>query len=184
LEAIPLAAKTYLAKVNGNFPERLFPTDALLQLKLEAQVMFLRNDPDKKYVNGSIGKVVKMEDDAVTVLLEEQGKQEEIKVERHDWEILRYKIDEAKPEEIGTESLGSFKQFPLRLAWSVTIHKAQGKTFDKVVIDLGRGAFEHGQTYVALSRCRTLDGIILRQALRPRDLITDERIVTYYESRQ
>lgn len=181
LDAIPLPAKTYLAKVNGNFPERLFPTDALLQLKLNAQVMFLRNDPEKHYVNGTIGKVIKMEDDAIIVLVEEDDKEKQVKVEAHEWEILRYKIDEQKPEEIGTESLGSFKQFPLRLAWSVTIHKAQGKTFDKVIIDLGRGAFEHGQTYVALSRCRTLDGVILRQAIRPRDVITDERIVTFYE---
>jgi ATP-dependent exoDNAse (exonuclease V) alpha subunit len=184
LEAIPFPAKTFLAKVNGNFPDRLFPTDALLHLKLNAQVMFLRNDPDKKYVNGTIGKVVKMEDDAITVLVEDDNKSEEVKVERHEWEILRYKLDEQKPNEIGTESLGSFKQFPLRLAWSVTIHKAQGKTFDKVIIDLGRGAFEHGQTYVALSRCRTLDGVILRQALRPQDVITDERIVTFYEGQQ
>lgn len=184
LEAIPFPAKTYLAKVNGNFPERLFPTDALLHLKLNAQVMFLRNDPDKKYVNGTIGKVVKMEDEAITVLIEDDNKSEEVKVEQHEWEILHYKIDEQKPNEIGTESLGSFKQFPLRLAWSVTIHKAQGKTFDKVVIDLGRGAFEHGQTYVALSRCRTLDGVILRQPLRPQDVITDERIVTFYEGQQ
>ncbi|WP_020539574.1 ATP-dependent DNA helicase [Lewinella cohaerens] len=184
LEAIPFPAKTFLAKVNGNFPDRLFPTDALLHLKLNAQVMFLRNDPDKKYVNGTIGKVIKMEDDAITVLVEDDNKSEEVKVERHEWEILRYKLDEQKPNEIGTESLGSFKQFPLRLAWSVTIHKAQGKTFDKVIIDLGRGAFEHGQTYVALSRCRTLDGVILRQALRPRDVITDERIVTFYEGQQ
>lgn len=184
LEAIPFPAKTFLAKVNGNFPDRLFPTDALLHLKLNAQVMFLRNDPDKKYVNGTIGKVVKMEEDSITVLVEEENKSEEVKVERHEWEILRYKLDEQKPNEIGTESLGSFKQFPLRLAWSVTIHKAQGKTFDKVIIDLGRGAFEHGQTYVALSRCRTLDGVILRQALRPRDVITDERIVTFYEGQQ
>ncbi|MGH1437291.1 MAG: ATP-dependent DNA helicase [Lewinella sp.] len=184
LEAIPFPAKTFLAKVNGNFPDRLFPTDALLHLKLNAQVMFLRNDPDKKYVNGTIGKVIKMEEDTITILVEEDNKSEEVKVERHEWEILRYKLDEQKPNEIGTESLGSFKQFPLRLAWSVTIHKAQGKTFDKVIIDLGRGAFEHGQTYVALSRCRTLDGVILRQALRPQDVITDERIVTFYEGQQ
>ena len=147
--------------------------------------MFLRNDPDKKYVNGTIGKIVKMEEEAITVVVEDDNKSEEVKVvERHEWEILRYKMDEQKPTEIGTESLGSFKQFPLRLAWSVTIHKAQGKTFDKVIIDLGRGAFEHGQTYVALSRCRTLEGVILRQALRPQDVITDERIVTFYEGQQ
>ncbi|MEM1214967.1 MAG: DEAD/DEAH box helicase [Bacteroidota bacterium] len=181
LEAIPMPGKNYAAKVSGNFPERLFPTDAILTLKLNSQVMFLRNDPEKQFVNGTIGKIVKLEDDAITVLVEDQEKQRYVKVEREEWDIIRYKMDEAKPEEIGTESLGSFKQFPLRLAWAVTIHKAQGKTFDKIIIDLGSGAFEHGQTYVALSRCRTLNGVILKRPLRPRDVITDPRIVEYYE---
>lgn len=185
LDAIPMPAKNYLAKVGGNFPDRLYPTAEALQLKLNAQVMFLRNDNEKKYVNGTIGKVVKMEDNSITVLVEdEQEEQVYIKVEPHEWEILRYKLDEMKPDEISTESLGSFKQYPLRLAWAVTIHKAQGKTFDKVIIDLGRGAFEHGQTYVALSRCRTLNGVILKQPIRPRDIITDPRIIEFYEGQR
>ena len=184
LERIPMSVKHYTAKVNGQFPDRLFPTEAILALKLNAQVMFLRNDADKRFVNGTIGKVTKLEDDSVTVLVEEGGQKRYIETERQEWEILRYKIDEKKPEEIATETLGSFKQFPLRLAWSVTIHKAQGKTFDRVIIDLGRGAFEHGQTYVALSRCRTLEGIILRQPIRHRDVITDERIIHFYESQR
>ena len=131
--------------------------------------MFLRNDPDKAYVNGTIGKVVKLEDKCITVLIEE-GAKKYIDVKPIEWEILKYKLDELKPDEISTESLGSFKQYPLRLAWAVTIHKAQGKTFDKVIIDMGRGAFAHGQTYVALSRCRTLEGIVLKQAIRPKIL--------------
>ncbi|MEL6831819.1 MAG: DEAD/DEAH box helicase [Bacteroidota bacterium] len=184
LERIPMPVKHYQAKVSGNFPDRLFPTEAILGLKLNSQVMFLRNDPDKRFVNGTIGKVTKLEDDSVTVLVEENGQKRHIEAERQEWEILRYKIDEQKPNEIGTEVLGSFKQFPLRLAWSVTIHKAQGKTFDKVIIDLGRGAFEHGQTYVALSRCRTLEGIILRQPIRPKDIITDERIIDFYQGQR
>jgi ATP-dependent exoDNAse (exonuclease V) alpha subunit len=185
LDDIPMPAKNYLAKIGGNFPDHLYPTPAALQLKLNAQVMFLRNDNEKKYVNGTIGKVVKMEDDSITVLIEEENEENAyVKVEPYEWEILRYKLDEMKPDEISTESLGSFKQFPLRLAWAVTIHKAQGKTFDKVVIDLGRGAFEHGQTYVALSRCRTLDGVILKQPIRPRDIITDMRIIDFYEGQR
>ncbi len=181
LDAIPLPARHYMATVNGSFPDKLFPTEAALQLKLNAQVMFLRNDPEKKYVNGTVGKVVKLEDESITVLVEEKGTNEYIVVEPFEWEILRYKLDEQKPDEISTETLGAFKQYPLRLAWAVTIHKAQGKTFDKVIIDLGSGAFEHGQTYVALSRCRTLEGILLKQPIRPRDVITDERIVEFYE---
>jgi ATP-dependent DNA helicase PIF1 len=86
--------------------------------------------------------------------------------------------DETKIE---TETIGSYKQYPLRLAWAMTIHKSQGKTFDKVIIDLTGGAFEHGQTYVALSRCRTLEGIVLRQRIRPQDIRVDERIVEFYE---
>ncbi|RMF04259.1 MAG: AAA family ATPase [Bacteroidetes bacterium] len=182
LEAIPMPSRTYVAKVTGRFPEHLFPTDAALELKLNAQVMFLRNDPDKRFVNGTIGKVVKLEEDAITVLVESDGKKQYIKTERYEWEVLKYKVDEQQADKISTDTLGTFKQFPLRLAWAITIHKAQGKTFDKVVIDLGRGAFEHGQTYVALSRCRTLKGIVLKQLLRPRDVIMDERVVAFYET--
>lgn len=184
IEAIPMPSRVYAAKVNGNFPERLFPTEAGLDLKLNAQVMFLRNDADKRFVNGTIGKVIKLEDDTVTVMTEDDGAQQHIKVERQEWEIMRYKLDEKDKDKITSETLGTFKQFPLKLAWAITIHKAQGKTFDKVIIDLGRGAFEHGQTYVALSRCRTLHGILLKQALRPRDVIMDPRVVEYYEQKQ
>ncbi|MFN5236625.1 MAG: ATP-binding domain-containing protein, partial [Bacteroidota bacterium] len=94
--------------------------------------------------------------------------------------IMRYKAGATGSLE--TEVVGSFSQFPLKLAWAITIHKSQGKTFDKVIIDLAGGAFEHGQLYVALSRCRTLEGIVLRKPIRPADVITDERVVDFYES--
>ncbi len=180
LDRIPMPAQTYMAKAKGNFPEHLYPTDAALQLKINAQVMFLRNDPDKQFVNGTIGRVVKLEPDVVTVLVEENGQERSIEVKEHEWEVLKYRLSTEDPNKIDTESVGSFSQLPLRLAWAVTIHKAQGKTFDRVIIDLGKGAFEHGQTYVALSRCRTLSGIVLRQALRPKDILVDERVVDYY----
>jgi ATP-dependent exoDNAse (exonuclease V) alpha subunit len=109
----------------------------------------------------------------------EQGQKKKIEVPLNEWEITRYKANDKG--EIDTESIGSFKQFPLKLAWAITIHKSQGKTFDKVLLDLGGGAFEHGQLYVALSRCRTLEGIVLRQAIRQQDIITDERVVDFYE---
>ncbi|MEM9849310.1 MAG: helicase C-terminal domain-containing protein, partial [Bacteroidota bacterium] len=96
-----------------------------------------------------------------------------------EWEILRYKMGENG--KIESQVVGTFTQYPLRLAWAITIHKSQGKTFDRVIIDLGKGAFEHGQTYVALSRCRTLEGIVLRHPLKWSDIKTDERIVSYYE---
>ncbi len=182
LDKIPLPDRVYIASISGNFKASLYPTDPALRLKLNAQVMFIKNDPERRFVNGTIGKVVDMKAERITVAVEEgSGQRREVEVERMEWEILRYIQNKDNPEKIDTEALGAFTQFPLRLAWAVTIHKAQGKTFDKVIIDLGKGAFEHGQTYVALSRCRTLEGIVLKQALRPRDIMTDERIVDFYE---
>jgi ATP-dependent DNA helicase PIF1 len=104
-----------------------------------------------------------------------------IDVDKQEWEILKYESDIQKPGNITTKVVGTFKQYPLKLAWAITIHKSQGKTFDRVIIDMGSGAFESGQTYVALSRCRTLEGIILKQPLHNRDIIVDERVTEYYE---
>lgn len=181
LDKIPMPAFTFLANITGSFDPRLYPTEAALQLKLNSQVMFVRNDPDRQFVNGTIGKIVKLEQDKISVLVEEGGKDRYIDVQRIDWEILKYKADEASSGGIKTEVAGTFSQYPLKLAWAITIHKSQGKTFDKVIIDLGKGAFEHGQTYVALSRCRSLESIVLRQPLRLRDIRTDERVVEFYE---
>ena len=182
LRDIPLIERVYLAVITGHFNPKLFPTEAALQLKISAQVMFIKNDPDRRFVNGTLGRVVKMTDHAVTVAIEqENGSFTEVEVDPVEWEILKYKPSDKDPTQIDAEPVGTFKQFPLKLAWAVTIHKAQGKTFDKVIIDLGRGAFEHGQTYVALSRCRTLEGIVLKQPLHPRDVMTDERVVDFYE---
>ncbi|MEL7021529.1 MAG: AAA family ATPase, partial [Bacteroidota bacterium] len=182
LEKIPLPALTYTAKVEGAFDERRYPTDLLLQLKLNAQVMFIKNDPDRRFVNGTIGKIAKLEEDNITVMVEEAGKRRYIEVEKMDWEIQKYQSHPTQPNEITTNVVGVFTQYPLKLAWALTVHKSQGKTFDKVIIDMGRGAFEFGQTYVALSRCRTLEGIVLKRPLRPQDVIVDDIVVTYYET--
>ncbi len=180
LKKLNTEERTYMAKIAGTFNERRFPTEPLLQLKMNAQVMFIKNDPDQKFVNGTIGKIVALEPDEIKVTLENpDGTQRIIKVEQLEWEIMKYKINEK--DEIETEVTGSFKQYPLRLAWAVTIHKSQGKTFDKIIIDMGKGAFESGQTYVALSRCRTLEGIVLKNKITPNDVMTDERIVQFYE---
>jgi ATP-dependent exoDNAse (exonuclease V) alpha subunit len=181
LDRIPLPAQTYIATVTGEFNPQLFPTEQALRLKLNAQVMFVKNDPKRQFVNGTIGKVVKLERDTITVMIEENDTRRYVEVEPLDWEILRYEPSPTDPTDIQSRVIGTFRQFPLRLAWAVTIHKAQGKTFDKVIIDLGSGAFEHGQTYVALSRCRTLEGIVLKQPIRQKDILTDERIVEFYE---
>ena len=182
LKKLNTEERSYMAKVFGSFQERRFPAEAILQLKMGAQVMFIKNDPERKFVNGTIGKIVKLEPDEIEVAIEnEDGTKKIIKVVQLDWEILRYKIDEKNANEIQTEVMGSFKQYPLRLAWAVTIHKSQGKTFDKIIIDMGKGAFENGQTYVALSRCRTLEGIVLKNKITPKDVMADERIVDFYE---
>ena len=182
LDSIPMPAYFYPASIKGSFPPTRFPTEANLQLKLNSQVMFVKNDPDKRFVNGTIGKVVKLENEEITVLIEvgEEDKKY-VKVTRVDWDIMTYEISPDDENEIITNSVGTFTQFPLKLAWAMTIHKSQGKTFDKVIIDMGRGAFEHGQTYVAISRCRTLEGIVLKQPLRPRDIKTDLRIIDFYQ---
>lgn len=182
LSKIREPALYYTAFVGGEFNPQFFPTELRLELKIGAQVMFLKNDPERRYVNGTIGKIVELKPDRiVSQILKPDGGLEEIEVERAEWEILRYKLNESNPDKIETEVLGTFEQYPLRLAWAITIHKSQGKTFDKVIIDLGRGAFEHGQTYVALSRCRTLEGIVLRERLKPNDILTDERVVEFFE---
>lgn len=169
------------AKVSGTFNPALYPTEALLRLKPDAQVMLLKNDPERHYANGTIGKVLDFSDETLTICIEEGGHSRQVKVSRASWEMLRYSMDANDPEKITAETIGVFEQFPVKLAWAVTIHKAQGKTFDRVIIDLGRGAFEHGQTYVALSRCRTLEGIVLRQPIRQTDILTDERVVDFYQ---
>jgi len=183
LGKLPGADRVYQALITGAFKAPLFPTDPALRLREQAQVIFIKNDPDRRFVNGTIGKVLSLQAGSLKVVVEAGagGKREEIRVEPMDWEILRYVPSREAPDKIETEVIGTFRQLPLRLAWAVTIHKAQGKTFDRVIIDLGRGAFEHGQTYVALSRCRTLEGIVLKQPLRPRDIQTDERVINFYE---
>ena len=171
----------YLAEVKGNFPEKLFPVPAALKLKVGAQVMTVRNDNEKKYVNGTIGTVIECKTQSVIIRVTEGGNPRNIEVGPEEWDIIRYKADNVDMTKIGTETLGTFKQLPVRLAWAVTIHKSQGKTFDRIIVDLGKGAFEHGQTYVALSRCRTLDGIVLRKPLTPRDVMVDPAVVEFYD---
>ena len=155
---------------------------AALKLKVGAQVMTVRNDNDKKYVNGTIGTITECKPESVVILVSEDGKPREFEVGYEELDVIRYTATGTEEEtKIGTETLGTYKQIPVRLAWAVTIHKSQGKTFDKIIIDLGRGAFEHGQTYVALSRCRTLQGIVLRNPLTPRDVMVDPAVVEFYE---
>lgn len=171
----------YRAKIEGDFKSHLYPTDEVLTLKDRAQVIFIKNDPAKRFVNGSLAKVVFCEDNQITIQMEnEDGKLEEFAIERMTWEILKYKLSDDR-KKIKSEIIGTFTQFPIKLAWAITIHRSQGQTFDEVIIDLGKGAFAPGQAYVALSRCRSFNGIHLTQPLLPRDIILDDTIVQFYE---
>ncbi len=184
LEALPVPEQIYSATITGKFNASVYPTDALLRLRIGAQVMFIRNDPEGAFVNGTLGVVTSMSTDQVTVELPREGQQpKELTVNKISWEIIRYGLPPGQEGALTREIVGTFDQLPLRLAWAVTIHKSQGQTFDRVILDLSGGLFEHGQLYVALSRCRTLDGISLRQAIRPQDIRVDMRVVDFYQEK-
>lgn len=171
-----------VAEVTGEFRENSYPADEVLELKSGAQVMFLRNDSDGRWVNGTIGTVSRV-DGTVWVEIGEPGDAKEFEVEPVTWERYRYRYD-AETKKLEKEVVAEFEQFPLRLAWAVTIHKSQGHTYDAAVVDLGPRAFTAGQTYVALSRVRSLDGLYLRRPLQPRDVIVDPNVTRFMESKQ
>lgn len=180
LAEIAYPAITFKAELSGQFAPHYNPVDPLITLKQGAQVMFVRNDPDQRYVNGTIGIISKLTESVVEVEVETPTGKTIVQADKATWDMIQYKPDPKNPDKISSESIGSYTQIPLKLAWAVTIHKSQGKTFDKVMIDLGRGAFEFGQTYVALSRCKTLEGIILKRPVSHRDIMVDERVVEFY----
>jgi ATP-dependent exoDNAse (exonuclease V) alpha subunit len=167
---LPGRIRTAKAEVSGDFGGRNYPADVSLELKAGARVMFLRNDPDQRWVNGTVGTVVKI---ASTVFVEVDGEVHE--VQPAVWEKFKYSYTSAT-KKLTRDIVAEFTQFPLRLAWAVTIHKSQGKTYDRAIIDLGQRSFAPGQTYVALSRISQLDGLYLTRALRPSDIIVDENV--------
>ncbi len=170
LAKLPGRARTARAEVSGDFGGRAFPADESLELKVGARVMFLRNDPDQRWVNGTVGTVSKIES---TVYVDVDG--ETHKVEPTVWEKYKYSYS-AATKQLTRNIVAEFTQFPLRLAWAVTIHKSQGKTYDRAIVDLGQRSFAPGQTYVALSRISELDGLYLSRPLRPSDIIVDENV--------
>ncbi|HJY83543.1 MAG TPA: AAA family ATPase [Candidatus Binatia bacterium] len=171
LEQISAKLYSYPASVTGIFDPAIFPTEKVLELKRGAQVMMVKNDTEKRWVNGTVGMISALSEQNVRV--EIAGTSYE--VEPETWQNIQYHYHR-ETNRIEEEVIGTFVQYPLRLAWAITIHKSQGQTFDKVLIDLGRGAFTHGQTYVALSRCRSLEGIVFSRPVTPRDILFDERI--------
>jgi len=176
LSALPGAVSRYAGFSQGSFGEKDMPTSDSLLLAPGARVMFVANDMEGRYVNGTVGTVKACGKAAVTV---ETDDGEEIDAGPHQWTVYRSVYDQ-KAKGLAQEKVGSFTQIPLRLAWAVTIHKSQGKTFDRVHVDLGRGAFASGQTYVALSRARSLDGITLARPVEPRHLLVDASVVDFF----
>lgn len=180
LNALKGHTQTYECTVEGNFPETSYPADKTLSLKIGAQVMFIKNDrqPEKRYYNGKIGRVSALTLHTVTVQLPENGMQ--VILEAEEWTNTRYVIDK-ETNEIREEQEGLFRQIPLRLAWAITIHKSQGLTFDKAIID-AQQSFAHGQVYVALSRCRSIQGLVLSRPLTPQSVISDRVVAGFINS--
>ncbi|HEX2840645.1 DEAD/DEAH box helicase [Hyphomicrobium sp.] len=174
LDALSGKARTYEAGITGDYTNASHPTDSALTLKAGAKIILLRNDPDRRWVNGTIARVSRLEEKKV--FIEVAGREHEL--EPASWEQRRYAYDKDAEKIVGTVA-GTFKQYPVRLAWALTIHKAQGLTLDNVYIDLGRGTFAHGQAYVALSRCRSLQGLALARKLEPRDILFDRAAMGY-----
>jgi hypothetical protein len=176
LEALQGQELVSVAKIEGDFGKEYFPTAPKLAYKIGAQIMLLNNDSKKRWVNGSIGVVESRErddEDKEFLRVRLSDTQKIVRVYPHPWEVFKFKSENGK---IVSEPAGSFTQYPFRLAWAVTIHKSQGKTFDHVTIDMGRGSFAAGQTYVALSRCTSFEGIRLLTPIQKRDIRTDDRI--------
>lgn len=170
----------YKAEIEGDVGKEYYPTAVNLEFKIGAQIMMLNNDPRKRWVNGSVGKVEAVQEidgkDVVTVRFLHSDSYAH--VTRFQWDVVRFSL---KDDAIEAESVGSFTQFPFRLAWAVTIHKSQGKTFDRVIINVGRGTFASGQLYVALSRCTTFGGVVLSAPIKRHHIFADPRVQRFLQ---
>lgn len=175
LEKLDSKPYTFVAAVTGTFPEESYPTADSLTLKKGAQVMFIKNDPERRFINGTLGEVKSIDKNSIVVRLAESGTV--IDVEPMEWQNIRYQFDE-ESKEISSKQIGRFKQYPLKAAWAITVHKSQGLTFDKAIIDV-HAAFSPGQAYVALSRCRTLDGLVLSSPVSASVFMRDNAVDAY-----
>ncbi|MFZ2152518.1 MAG: AAA family ATPase [Microgenomates group bacterium] len=167
-------AHAYQAVITGQLDAALYPTESSLILKKGAQIMMLKNDSKKRWVNGSLGIIESVSSHEITVKIDNNI----YSVLPETWNKIRYTFNNDK-KQIEEEIISSFTQYPLRLAWAITVHKSQGQTYDSVIIDMGRGAFAHGQTYVALSRCKSLETLHLLRPLTYQDIIIDPAIINF-----
>ena len=179
LAQLPGRSFTFRAQIDGKFPEYSYPTDEVLELKRGAQIMFVKNDSsgEHRYYNGMIGEVVNVS--ALGIEVRSKGSEDVFMLQEEEWTNAKYVLDE-ETKEITEDIEGVFKQFPLKLAWAITIHKSQGLTFERAIIDAS-ASFAHGQTYVALSRCKTLEGLVLSAPLSARAVISDSAVDTFTE---
>ena len=168
----------YTAEIQGDFNVRQAPISQIVNLKIGAKVMLTRNDPHGQFVNGSLGMVTELEENLITLRLDSGIL---VGVERFNWDKVKYFYEDST-DKIKNEVVARFTQFPIKLAYAMTIHKSQGQTFSKVCIDLSTGAFTHGQTYVALSRCKSINGLILKKPLIKKDIILDNRVVDFLQN--
>lgn len=178
LSKLPGDATILHGSIDGEYPENNLPTPIELEVKTGAQILFIKNDREKRWVNGTLGTIIGIgdEEDGKIYVRTEQG--EDVDVEQEVWNNVRYTYNQ-KEQKVEEEILGSFQQFPLRLAWAITIHKSQGLTFNQVKIDLSGGVFAGGQTYVALSRCRSLKGIALQEPVKKEDIYVNQEVVRF-----
>ncbi|MDP8252873.1 MAG: AAA family ATPase [Candidatus Kaelpia aquatica] len=177
LNEIDSAEYQYDAEISSKFKESSYPVEAKLRLKKGAQVMLVRNDSLKRWVNGTIAEIVNLTQSDIKVAIDGDI----YSIPKVSWEKIEYSYN-SLDDKIEEEIIGSFEQYPIKLAWAITIHKSQGQTFNNVIIDMGFGAFTHGQTYVALSRCRTLEGILLKSPITHSDIIFDDRVYQFQKS--
>ena len=185
---LPGEKTTYTGSLSGKYfklkeeaedkLEDKLPAPYKLELKKEAQIMMLKNDGGKRWVNGSIGRIEKLEENSITVKIDGNN----YKIEKESWNEVEYVLNK-ETKEIEERIIAGFSQFPMQLSYAMTIHKSQGKTFEKITVDIGTGAFAHGQIYVALSRCRTIEGIILNNPIRNNDITVDPRVIEYYKTK-
>jgi len=177
LEELPSELKLFEAVTTGIFPDNIMPTERILQLKEGAQIMFIKNDKQKRFYNGKIAKIKSINDNKIIVEFSEDN---EITVEKDTWNNIRYTWNE-KQKKIDEEIIGTFTQFPVKLAWAITVHKSQGLTFEKVIADLG-AAFSSGQVYVALSRCTSFNGLVLKTRIDRNAIKTDPEVLKFAEN--
>jgi ATP-dependent exoDNAse (exonuclease V) alpha subunit len=175
LNSLSSKLKTYEADITGDFPDKMMPTEKKLNLKVGSQIMFIRNDVEKKrYFNGKLGKIKKLDKDKIVIELPDS---KDIEVPKYTWHNIKYSWI-ANDRKINEDVIGEFKQFPIKLAWAVTVHKCQGLTFEKVIADL-RQSFSPGQVYVALSRCTSLSGLILKSRISRSVIKTDPNVIRF-----